>query len=302
LRLTGHLRSSFVERRFPFVKGHGTENDFILLPDPDGVLHPDLDAETVRRLTDRHTGLGADGVIRVVRSATLDDGRDLAADADWFMDYRNADGSVAEMCGNGIRVMARYLWSTRLADGWDLAIGTRGRYQSGARSGVRMVHSGSDGWITVEMGATVQATIREPMRVTVGDRTWPIVAIFTPNPHAVAFVEDLDQVGSMSEPPTIEAGSLFPAGANVEFVVVRGDRHIALRVWERGVGETRSCGTGACAAAWAAMEKDGAVPAASYAVDVPGGRLHVTLRDDGMLLLTGPAVLGVSGEVDLGQM
>jgi diaminopimelate epimerase len=303
VRLAARLRSSSVERRFPFVKGHGTENDFVLLPDPDSVLHPDLDAETVRRLTDRHAGLGADGVIRVVRSATLEAGLDLAAEAEWFMDYRNADGSIAEMCGNGVRVMARYLWSAGLADGGELRIGTRGRYHSEASSGVRTVHSAADGSITAEMGSTVQATIREPMQVTVGDRTWPIVAIFTPNPHAVAFVDDLDDVGPLVTTPILDAGSLYPDSANVEFVVDRGDRHVAMRVWERGVGETRSCGTGACAAAWAAMERDGAVNAgASYVVDVSGGRLHVTMREDGMLLLTGPAVLGVRGEIDLDQL
>jgi diaminopimelate epimerase len=291
-----------VEHRFPFVKGHGTENDFILLPDPDGVLHPDLDAETVRRLTDRHTGLGADGVIRVVRSATLDDGRDLAADAEWFMDYRNADGSVAEMCGNGIRVMARYLWSADLAKGSQLPIGTRGRLTDDPRSGVRNVHAGADGLITTEMGWPVQAWIPPPMQVTVGDRSWPIDAVFLPNPHAVSFVDDLDDVGSLTEPPAVEAESLFPEGANVEFVVARGPRHLALRVWERGVGETRSCGTGVCAAAFAAMERDGAaVAASSYIVDVPGGRLEVTVGEDGQLLLTGPAVLGVAGVVDLEQ-
>jgi diaminopimelate epimerase len=133
-----------VARDVPFVKGHGTENDFVLLPDPDGTLHPDLDAGTVQRLTDRYTGLGADGVIRVVRSRELAAGRDVAAGAEWFMDYRNADGSVAEMCGNGVRVIARYLWDTGLATGQDLPIGTRG--------GVRVVRELTDGSITAEMG------------------------------------------------------------------------------------------------------------------------------------------------------
>ena len=273
----------------------------MLLPDPDGVLHPDLDAETVRRLTDRHSGLGADGVIRVVRSVNLDAGLDLAAEAEWFMDYRNADGSVAEMCGNGVRVMARYLWSVRLAEGPELPIGTRGRLDTeDPRSGVRAVHAGADGLITTEMGWPNQAWIEQPMNVTVGDRSWPIDAVFLPNPHAVAFVDDLDNLGPLSEQPAVEAGSLFPDGVNVEFVVTRGPRHLALRVWERGVGETRSCGTGVCAAAFAAMERDGAMKAGfSYVVDVPGGRLHVGMRADGMMLLTGPAVLGMSGEVDL---
>jgi diaminopimelate epimerase len=280
-----------VRRRFPFVKGHGTQNDFVLLPDPDGTLHPDLDAETVRRLTDRHSGLAADGVIRVVRSTTLDEGRELAADAEWFMDYRNADGSIAEMCGNGIRVMARYLWSTGLADDPVLPIGTRG--------GLRTVHDGSDGSSTVEMGSPTLAVVRQPMQVTVRKQTWPISAVFLPNPHAVAFVDALDKIGPLAEPPSVDAGSLFPDGTNVEFVVDCGDRHIAMRVWERGVGETRSCGTGVCAAAYAAMERDGAVEAgSSYVVDVPGGRLQVSMHAGGMLLLTGPAVLGVRGDID----
>jgi diaminopimelate epimerase len=283
-----------VESRFPFVKGHGTQNDFVLLPDPDGTLHPDLDPATVRRLTDRYSGLGADGIIRVVRTKTLAEGRDLPAEVEWFMDYRNADGSVAEMCGNGVRVMARYLWGTGLAAGPELPIGTRG--------GVRVVRQQPDGSITAQMGGARQAMLREPPRVTVGERTWPADAVFVPNPHAVVFVDDLDDAGRLLDAPGLEAGTVFPEGANVEFVVSRGERHIALRVWERGVGETRSCGTGVCAAAWAAMRRDGVDPGTSYTVDVPGGRLTVTERADRELLLTGPAELDVAGEVDLAAM
>jgi diaminopimelate epimerase len=284
-----------VESRFPFVKGHGTQNDFVLLPDPDGTLHPDLDPATVRRLTDRYSGLGADGVIRVVRAKTLAEGHDLPAEVEWFMDYRNADGSVAEMCGNGVRVMARYLWRTGLAAGSELPIGTRG--------GVRLVRRQSDGSVTVQMGGARLVLIGEPPRVTVGGHTWPADAVFVPNPHAVVFVDDLDDAGRLLVAPEVEAaGTVFPDGANVEFVVARGERHIALRVWERGVGETRSCGTGVCAAAWAAMRRDGVEPGTSYTVDVPGGRLTVIERADRELLLTGPAELGVAGEVDLGAL
>ena len=283
-----------MESRFPFVKGHGTQNDFVLLPDPDGTLHPDLDRATVRRLTDRYSGLGADGVIRVVRAKTLTEGRDLPTEVEWFMDYRNADGSVAEMCGNGVRVMARYLWRTGLAAGPELPIGTRG--------GVRLVRRQSDGSLTAQMGGGRQVLIGESPRVTVGGHTWPADAVFVPNPHAVVFVDDLDDAGRLLVAPEVEAGTVFPDGANVEFVVARGERHIALRVWERGVGETRSCGTGVCAAAWAAMRRDGVAPGTSYTVDVPGGRLTVTERADRELLLTGPAELGVAGEVDLAAM
>jgi diaminopimelate epimerase len=275
----------------PFVKGHGTENDFVLLPDLDGTRHADLDADTVRRLTDRYTGIGGDGVIRVVRSRDLAAGQDVAAEAEWFMDYRNADGSVAEMCGNGVRVIARYLWATGLATGQDLPIGTRG--------GVRMVRQQTDGSITADMGRPQRVRPPAPVQVAVGERAWPAQAVFLPNPHAVVFVDTLDQVGRLLEPPTVMPEGVFPDGANVEFVVGGGDGHIALRVWERGVGETRSCGTGVCAAAWVAMRHDGVAPGASYTVDVPGGRLVVTERADGVLLLTGPAVLGLSGQVTL---
>jgi diaminopimelate epimerase len=292
-----------VRRRFPFVKGHGTENDFVLLPDPDGTLHPDLAAETVRRLTDRHAGLGADGVIRVVRSSAVDDGRDLAADAEWFMDYRNADGSVAEMCGNGVRVMARYLWTAGLADGPVLPIGTRG--------GVRTVRDESKGTYTVDMGRPEPVSTEEPVTVTVrwelpvddaGGAAFDAIAVRAPNPHAVVFVDDFHDVRPLREAPSVQPGDIFPDGVNVEYVVDSGQRHIALRIWERGVGETRSCGTGVCAAAWAAMRRDGVEPGSIYTVDVPGGRLVVTERADGVLLLTGPAVLGVSGEFELDQV
>jgi diaminopimelate epimerase len=207
------------------------------------------------------------------------------------MDYRNADGSVAEMCGNGVRVIARYLWDTGLATGQELPIGTRG--------GVRMVRKQTDGSITAEMGRAEQMRQPAAIRVTVGGRTWPAEAVFVPNPHAVVFVDALDDLGPLLEQPQVKPDGAFPDGANVEFVVGRGDRHIAMRVWERGVGETRSCGTGVCAAAWIAMRRDGAAPGTSYSVDVPGGRLVVTEREDGVLLLTGPAVLGLSGRITL---
>lgn len=275
---------------FPFVKGHGTENDFVLLPDPDGSVHRDLDASTVRRLTDRYAGIGADGVIRIVRSEVVPEVADLAEEAEWFMDYRNADGSVAEMCGNGIRVLARYLWTSGLTTGPILRLATR--------AGIRTVHADPEGTITVEMGKAKGAGSRVQTYARIGGRQWPAVPVSLPNPHAVVFVDDLDEAGRLVSPPELRPSSVFPDGANVEFVVPRGQRHIAMRVWERGVGETRSCGTGVCAAAWAAMRRDGVGRGAIYQVDVPGGTLTVAERPDGQLLLTGPAELGVTGTVD----
>jgi diaminopimelate epimerase len=259
-----------------FVKGHGTENDFVLLPDVDDRLH--LTSDLVTRICDRRAGLGADGVLRVVR--------DTSGVADWFMDYRNADGSVAEMCGNGIRVYARYLVSAGLAE--------PGRLDIATRDGVKQVRLGPEGDVSVDMGIA-RLPGPDDVTVTVGDRAWPAVAVDMGNPHAVVLVDDLADAGSLAAPPDVEPA--FPEGVNVEFVVRRGDAHIALRVHERGVGETRSCGTGACAAMVVAARRAGAAAGTSYVVDVPGGRLRVTQHGDGHVELRGPALLVAAGEL-----
>ena len=276
-----------------FVKGHGTENDFVLLPDPDGAL--DLTDALVQRICDRRAGIGADGVLRVVRSAAHSDSVAMAAQAEWFMDYRNADGSAVEMCGNGIRVFARFLVAEGLAAPGHLAIATR--------DGVKSVRLGRDGDVTVDMGrAVLPGTDRT---VTVGEHGWPALEVDVGNPHAVVFVEDLAGVGPLEEAPVVEPG--FPAGVNVEFVADLGPRHVEMRVHERGVGETRSCGTGATAVMVAAVRRDGRpTPSGhdgiSYVVDVPGGRLVVTERADGRLELAGPAVLVAEGNLDPGWL
>jgi diaminopimelate epimerase len=202
------------------------------------------------------------------------------------MDYRNGDGSLAEMCGNGVRVFARYLVDSGLEPAGEIAVLTR--------DGVKQVRLGVEGDVTVDMGpARLPGTDR---KVTVGDRVWPAVEVDTGNPHAVVFVDDLADAGDLREAPTVQPP--FPDGVNVEFVVRRGDRHVAMRVHERGVGETRSCGTGACAVMAASAARDGDGPHAAYVVDVPGGRLTVTERPDGHVELTGPAVLVAHGEID----
>jgi diaminopimelate epimerase len=279
-----------------FLKGHGTENDFVILPDPDGLL--DLSAEQVARLCDRRAGIGGDGLLRVVRSAAHPEAAALAARAEWFMDYRNSDGSIAEMCGNGVRVFARHLQRAGLAGAGDLAVATR--------AGVRLVHlakadDGTPGDITVRMGRAVLPG--GAVEVTVGDRTWPAVHVSMGNPHAVAFVAGLDEAGDLLRAPVVSPARAYPTGANVEFVVDRGPRHVALRVHERCPGETRSCGTGACAVMAAAARRDGLDPAATgrpvtYTVDVPGGRLVITEGTDGEIEMTGPAVIVAEGTVD----
>ena len=273
---------------FPFVKGHGTENDFVLLPDPDGSVHGDLAPELVAALCDRRAGIGGDGVMRVIRSEAYDDPAAVEArgSAEWFMDYRNSDGSVSEMCGNGVRVFARYLADHEGVDVTrPLPIGTR--------AGIKTVVFGADGQVTVDMG---EPTLQEPTSVSVGGQSWPAANISLGNPHAVAFVESLADAGNLLESPVYDPG-MYPDGVNVEFVLRRGERHVAMRVHERGSGETRSCGTGACAVMAAAALADGAGRGTTYRVDVPGGVLTVTWTEDNRLLLTGPAVLVATGEV-----
>ncbi|MGP3947810.1 diaminopimelate epimerase [Streptomyces sp. 7N604] len=281
--------------QIPFLKGHGTENDFVIIPDPDNAL--DLPAAAVARLCDRRAGIGGDGLLHVVRSAAHSEAAGMAAEAEWFMDYRNSDGSIAEMCGNGVRVFARYLQRAGLVGEGDLAIATR--------AGVRQVHIAKDsagGDITVGMG---KAFLPEgQVTVSVGDRSWPARNVNMGNPHAVAFVEDLAEAGDLLSPPPVQPASAYPEGTNVEFVVDRGPAHVAMRVHERGSGETRSCGTGACAVMVAAARRDGADPAvtgrpAMYTVDVPGGRLVISEHPDGRIEMTGPAVIVAEGLIDL---
>lgn len=271
----------------PFAKGHGTGNDFIIVPDDDARLV--LTSAQVRALTHRRTGIGADGVLRVVPTdqASEPEVRAQASLAPWFMDYRNADGSVAEMCGNGARVFAHYLRSTgRVADD-EFVIATRG--------GARSVRAHADGQYSVSMGVSAPIDMAGDITVHVDDRSWVAVGVSLPNPHAVVFVEQLAEAGTLSVSPTIAPATAYPHGANVEFVQVLGPHHISMRVFERGVGETLSCGTGACAAAWAARRRMSEAGNTEIRVDVPGGTLLVTENSVGEMTLTGPAVLVASG-------
>ncbi|MFE9697366.1 diaminopimelate epimerase [Streptomyces sp. NPDC006270] len=274
-----------------FLKGHGTENDFVIVPDPDNALT--LSAAAVARLCDRRAGIGGDGLLHVVRSAAHPEARGMAEAAEWFMDYRNADGSIAEMCGNGVRVFAHHLRRAGLVEEGDLTIATRG--------GPKRVHLAENGDITVSMGRALLP--EESATVSVGDRSWPTRNVNMGNPHAVAFVDDLDHAGDLFKAPPVSPEAVYPDGVNVEFVVDRGPRHVGMRVHERGSGETRSCGTGACAVAVATARRDGADPArtglpVTYRVDLPGGALVITEHPDGAIDMTGPAVIVAEGVID----
>ncbi|MDN4159949.1 diaminopimelate epimerase [Nocardioides abyssi] len=291
------------EQDYPFLKGHGTENDFVLLPDHDGTRHGDLDPARVARLCDRRAGIGGDGVLRVVRTAAYAAAREHAdpAEAEWFMDYRNSDGSLSEMCGNGVRVFARHLLEEGLvAPGRPIPVGTR--------AGVKVIEVDGDR-ITVDMG---RPRLLGDTEVAVGPAHWAATHVDMGNPHAVAFLADgqtLDPsgpVGPLTSEPGFDA-EVYPHGVNVEFVERRGAGHVAMRVHERGSGETRSCGTGACAVAVATALADGRAPGeggggagdATYRVDLPGGTLEITWTADDRVLMSGPAVVVARGTTAL---
>jgi len=272
--------------------GHGTENDFVVLTDPDGSVWPEerLDAAMVRRLCERRAGLGGDGVLRVVRSVHVPDAPDVLGDdldrCEWFMDHRNADGSHAEMCGNGIRLFLHVLVSEGLLDRATCEAGVL----VGTRGGPRRVGATPNGAYWVDMGAAREFGAGE---AEVSGRTFPGLAVSMGNPHLAcltgADIDTLDLTGT----PSFDSG-LFPDGVNVELIsVLEPAAHIRLRVVERGVGETRSCGTGACAAGYAALVAEGRAEG-TVLVDVPGGRLSVQVTP-GTTVLTGPAVLVSAG-------
>lgn len=286
-----------------FTKGHGTGNDFIIIADPDGAL--ELSAEQVAVLCDRHRGIGADGILRVVRSAAIADRQPALEEepgAEWFMDYRNADGSIAEMCGNGIRVFAHYLVRSGLATiepGSTLPIGTR--------AGVRDVTRSETGY-QVDLGLW-KLSGDDPLVTADGlPVTRPGLGIDVGNPHVVVALASEAELSSLElyRAPVLDPAP--PAGANVEFVVpgeplVRdGIGHVSMRVSERGVGETLSCGTGVAATALAVRYWAGEKAPDNWRVEVPGGTLGVRMfpaEDGEHVALSGPAQLVFSGEVDL---
>jgi diaminopimelate epimerase len=272
-------------RGWAFAKGHGTENDFVILVDR-GDERPVTD-DQVRWICDRRAGIGADGILRAVAGRHVP-GWDGDPDV-WFMDYRNSDGSLAEMCGNGIRLFVRYLVEEGLASGPVVPVGTR--------AGLRETEVLPDGRIRVAMGPA--QVVSDDVRVlTVDGREFAAVPVDVGNPHAVSFCADPSAV-DLRVAPRWQPASAFPSGVNAEFVAERGPGHLVMRVFERGSGETRSCGTGtvAAAAAWHARHGAGGSVPVRYRVDVPGGSVDVELGD--RAFLTGPAVIVARGELAL---
>lgn len=272
-----------------FARGHGTENDFVVILDPEDSqgFSPMLAA----RLCDRRAGIGGDGVLRAVRTAVISASMpqaagvldEAAAAPEWFMDYLNADGSVAEMCGNGLRVFARFLAEQGLAGDREFSVMTR--------SGLRRVRLEYDGQITAEMGP---AAVLGDGRAVVNGRQYQGLRISVGNPHLACLVDRPLADFDLTEPPSLDPVQ-FPDGGNVELVHITGTRTAAMRVYERGSGETRSCGTGAVAAATAAACSAGPGDR-SWHISLAGGDLTVELADN-TSWITGPAVIVGVGEL-----
>lgn len=256
--------------------GHGTENDFVILFDPEDQIN--IKTDQVAAICNRATGIGADGFIRIIKR-----------DTKWFMDYRNADGSIAEMCGNGIRVMARYL----VANGHQ----PEGIFAIDTRAGVKHLRVPMTGDISVNMGQVTDEM--EEVSVTQNSHDWKGLNISVGNPHAVIFVDDLEQVGSLENAPAVQPRSSYPEGVNVEFVQILANQEARMRVHERGSGETRSCGTGTCAVALAATIHSGGKLPSRWTIYPPGGRLIVDIDGHSNATLIGPAEL--IREVEIGQ-
>jgi diaminopimelate epimerase len=248
--------------------GHGTENDFVLVFDP--LEEHSITTAQTAAICDRAQGIGADGLIRIIKR-----------DEKWFMDYRNADGSLAEMCGNGIRLMARYLVERGHQPEGIFAINTR--------DGIKHLRVPKDADISVNMGQVTDED--EAITAATNGHVWNGYNISVGNPHAVVFVDDMEQVGELKDPPVVRPKDSYPEGVNVEFAKIINGNEIAMRVYERGSAETRSCGTGTCAVALAAtIHTKGKLPA-TWIINPPGGRLEVSIDGHSNATLIGPAVL-----------
>ncbi len=255
--------------------GHGTHNDFVLVFDENDEIR--LTPDQIKRICDRKNGVGSDGLIKIVKK-----------DGAWFMDYANADGSVAEMCGNGIRVMARYLT--------DRGHQPSGIYAINTRDGRKFLSVPETGDISVNMGQV--SLVPGEISVLANSNNFLGLNINMGNPHAVVFVDDLDLVGDLSQAPTVTPADEYPEGVNTEFVKFLEGNKIQMRVHERGVGETQSCGTGTCAVALAATIKKGKSLPIKWEINPPGGRLIVEIDGHSNATLTGPAELIKEVELD----
>jgi diaminopimelate epimerase len=238
-------------------------------------------------LCNRDHGLGADGILRVARASEID-----ADDAQYFMDYTNADGSKSATCGNGLRVFARYLVEAGLE--------SRGQFTIATRAGTVTVAISETDTDFTNIAVTMGRVSLGPMDVTVHTETgsWPAVGIAGMNNHAISVVNDISDAGALDEIPTALPAGTYPDGVNFEFIQTKSPTHIAMRTHERGVGETLSCGSGSCAGAYVHATSNHLNDPWTVQVDVLGGTVYVDSDTDGILTLRGPAVFVSEGTID----
>lgn len=268
-----------------FTKMQGTGNDFILIDGLDGATHSIV--KEAKFLCDRRFGIGADQLLLILPSKT----------ADFRMQIINADGSEVEMCGNGVRCFAKYLRDRDLVSGDSVRVETPAGIVTPTIRGEA---------VAVDMGEPVLRAAEIPVKMegkiiskplVVGGKEWTVTCVSMGNPHCVIRVDEVDSIAVESIGPGIETDPLFPSRTNVEFIQIINEREIRMRVWERGAGETLSCGTGACASAvaaalngWTGREVD---------VRLKGGDLHIEWLDDNRVVLTGPAEEVFTGQIQL---
>ena len=276
-----------------FTKMHGIGNDYIYVNCMDGIgFDP---AQTSIQLSDRHFGVGSDGMILICPSDK----------ADFRMRMFNADGSEGKMCGNGVRCFAKYVYCKGLTHKTVITIETLG----GIKTAWLTVENGDVTLVRVNMGSpnfspqlipvnfTGESMINQP--ITVGGREWNVTCVSMGNPHCVTFVEDVDGLDLEKIGPKFEHDPIFPERVNTEFVQPVDDTTVKMRVWERGSGETWACGTGACAVA-AASILNGVVNQNSVTVKLRGGDLLIEWdRGENVIYMTGTATFVFEGEIAL---
>lgn len=276
----------------PFRKGHGTGNDFIVVNGLDGFFADPKSVTPViaQKLCDREHGLGADGVLRVARASEFAESSN-DDDAQYFMDYTNADGSISATCGNGLRVFARYLVEAGLEE--------RGLFKIGTRAGTVTVAISETDTEFTNIAVTMGHVSLGPMDLTVQTESgsWPAIGIAGMNNHAISVVDDIAQAGSLKQIPTALPAGTYPDGVNFEFIQTKSPTHIAMRTHERGVGETLSCGSGACAAAYVHATSNHLNDPWTVQVDVLGGTVYVDSDTAGVLTLRGPSVFVADGTI-----
>ena len=275
--------------RLKFTKMEGLGNDFVVLDATGSPIA--LSREQLRRIADRHFGIGCDQILQVEKPR--------ARDTDFYYRIFNSDGGEVEQCGNGARCFVRFVRDQGLTDKTEIRVGTL--------SGVIVPTLESDGRITVDMGVPEFAPQRIPFQaerraltyqLDVGGHALEISALSMGNPHAVQIVANVERAPVLTEGPAIEVHARFPQRVNAGDMQVIDRSHIKLRVYERGAGETLACGTGACAATVAGIQRGFLDP--RVAVTTRGGDLSILWEGEGKpVLMTGPAVTVFAGEIEL---